>query len=56
MAQASTSRTASAWAFVELCLQVPASLKLRGLTEKYLLRRAVRHVLPPEVVRRQPER
>jgi asparagine synthase (glutamine-hydrolysing) len=40
-------------AVIDLCLRMPPSLKLRGLTEKYVLRRAVRRLLPPEVVRRR---
>ena len=34
---------------VELCAGIPPSLKLRGLTEKYILRRAVERVLPAEI-------
>jgi asparagine synthase (glutamine-hydrolysing) len=37
---------------VEFCNRVPARLKLRGLTEKYLLRRAVRDWVPPDILRR----
>jgi asparagine synthase (glutamine-hydrolysing) len=43
---------------IEFANRLPPSLKLRGLTEKYLLKRAVRDVLPPQVVNRtkQPYR
>ena len=37
---------------VELSLRLPASLKLRGLTTKWLLRRLAGEILPPEVARR----
>jgi asparagine synthase (glutamine-hydrolysing) len=37
---------------VEYCMQIPPSLKLRRLTEKYVLRRAMRGVLPPEILER----
>lgn len=37
---------------VEFCNRLPASLKLRGLRDKYLLRRLGRRYLPPEVWRR----
>jgi len=38
---------------VELCAQIPPRLKLRGSEEKYILRRALRGALPPEIVRRK---
>ena len=43
---------------IEFANRLPPALKLRGLTEKYLLKRAVRDVLPPQVVNRtkQPYR
>ncbi|HZD09999.1 MAG TPA: asparagine synthase (glutamine-hydrolyzing) [Candidatus Binatia bacterium] len=37
---------------VELANQLPAHYKLRGLTEKYILKRAVRDLLPEEIWRR----
>jgi len=43
---------------IEFANQLPPSLKLRGLTEKYILKRTVRDILPAEVVNRtkQPYR
>ena len=37
---------------VEFCNQLPPQWKLRGLTEKYLLKRAARDLLPPEIWQR----
>jgi asparagine synthase (glutamine-hydrolysing) len=37
---------------VEFCNRLPASLKLRGLTEKYLLRRLASRLLPREISER----
>ncbi len=37
---------------VEFCSRLPAQLKLRGLTEKYLLKRAAREWLPPDIWQR----
>lgn len=37
---------------VECCMQIPPSLKLHRLTEKYVLRRALRGILPDEIVDR----
>ncbi|NJO20954.1 MAG: asparagine synthase (glutamine-hydrolyzing), partial [Spirulinaceae cyanobacterium RM2_2_10] len=37
---------------VEYAAQMPHTLKLRGLTTKYILRRALRGSLPPEILRR----
>jgi asparagine synthase (glutamine-hydrolysing) len=37
---------------VELAAHLPIDLKLRGLTRKYLLRRALAGRLPPEIIRR----
>jgi asparagine synthase (glutamine-hydrolysing) len=37
---------------VELAFRIPARLKLRGSTEKYLLKRAVEDLLPAEIVER----
>ncbi len=34
---------------VEFCSRLPARLKLRGLTEKYLLKQLGRELLPPEI-------
>jgi asparagine synthase (glutamine-hydrolysing) len=39
--------------FVELCQFIPPSLKLRRLQEKYILRQALRSVLPVEIVTRK---
>jgi asparagine synthase (glutamine-hydrolysing) len=36
--------------FVEFCATIPASMKLRGLTGKYVLRRIARDLLPHEIV------
>lgn len=43
---------------IEFCNQLPSHLKLRGLTEKYLLKKAARTWLPAEIWRRpkQPYR
>jgi len=38
---------------VDFLLRVPANLKIKGLTQKYLMRRAFREVLPPPVLRRR---
>lgn len=38
---------------VELCAQIPPALKMRGLQEKYILRRAMRDILPPEILGRK---
>lgn len=38
---------------VEFCASIPPSLKVRKLTEKYVLRRALRGILPPEFVARR---
>ena len=38
---------------VEFCAGIPPALKLRGLKEKYVLRRAMRRDLPPEIVWRR---
>ncbi len=38
--------------FIEFAARVPPEYKLRGLTEKFLLKRAVRDMLPPRVVQR----
>jgi asparagine synthase (glutamine-hydrolysing) len=39
-------------AIVELAMSIPAQLKLRGSTEKYLLKQAVRDLLPPAIIDR----
>jgi asparagine synthase (glutamine-hydrolysing) len=39
--------------FVELCCQIPPNLKMRGLHEKYILRRALEGVLPTEILKRR---
>jgi asparagine synthase (glutamine-hydrolysing) len=38
---------------VELAARLPPGLKLRGLTTKYILKRALDGVLPPETLRRR---
>jgi asparagine synthase (glutamine-hydrolysing) len=38
---------------VDFALRVPPNLKIRGLTQKYLLKRAMRGVLPEAVIRRR---
>ena len=38
--------------FVELCASIPAGLKVRRLTTKYLLRRVARGVVPDEIIER----
>lgn len=35
---------------MELCARIPASLKIKGMNKKYLLKKALRHVLPPEIM------
>ena len=37
---------------VEFMAQLPSSLKVRGMTLKYLMKRVAKRVLPPEIVRR----
>jgi asparagine synthase (glutamine-hydrolysing) len=38
---------------VELCAKIPGSLKLHGRTEKYVLRQAMKPLLPPEIAGRK---
>jgi asparagine synthase (glutamine-hydrolysing) len=38
---------------VELCARIPPSLKMKGLREKYILRRAMARTLPKEILRRK---
>jgi asparagine synthase (glutamine-hydrolysing) len=38
---------------VELCARIPLSLRLRGLREKYILRRALEGALPREILWRR---
>jgi len=38
---------------VEMCARIPPGLKMRGLQEKYILRRAMQDDLPPEIVWRR---
>jgi asparagine synthase (glutamine-hydrolysing) len=38
---------------MEFCARLPSSYKLRGTTLKYLLKRAGRRLLPPEIVHRR---
>ncbi len=39
--------------FVELCAKIPASLKLKGRTEKFIFREAMKPYLPAELVQRR---
>jgi asparagine synthase (glutamine-hydrolysing) len=39
--------------FVELCTQIPPNLKMRGLHEKHILRRALEGALPSEILKRK---
>ena len=39
--------------FVELCSRIPPNLKMRGLHEKHILRRALEGALPPEILKRR---
>ena len=39
--------------FVELCADIPPSLKMRRIEEKHILRRAMSDILPEEIVRRR---
>lgn len=38
---------------IELCCQIPRGLRMRGLREKYVLRRAMRGVVPDEILARK---
>ena len=38
---------------VEYCARIPAGLKVRGLTSKYLLKRAARDLLPDSVINKR---
>ena len=38
---------------VEYCARIPAGLKVRGLTSKYLLKRAARDLLPETVIHKR---
>jgi asparagine synthase (glutamine-hydrolysing) len=37
---------------VEMAMSIPSQLKLRGSSEKYLLKQAVRDLLPPAIIER----
>lgn len=39
--------------FAEFCARMPSSLKLRGLQEKYALRKAMRGMVPEEIIKRR---
>jgi len=39
--------------FIALCSQIPANLKLRGFTEKYILRQSMKGVVPKEIIKRK---
>ena len=38
--------------FMEFCASLPSHLKLRGRVKKYIFKRAVRNLLPPEIIHR----
>ena len=38
---------------IEFSMKIPSSLKLNGSTEKYILREAVKDILPPEILKRK---
>ena len=40
---------------VEFAASVPSNLRLKGMTSKYLLKRAMAHKLPSEIVHRRKE-
>ena len=40
---------------VEFCMAIPARLRLSGLNEKYILKRAMRDLLPPEICQRSKQ-
>lgn len=40
---------------IEFCCGLPPSLKLKGLNEKYILKKTFRKVIPPEVVNRDKQ-
>jgi len=39
--------------FIEFCAKIPPTLKMKRLQEKYILRRAVKKLLPKEIVGRK---
>jgi len=41
---------------VEFSETIPSSLKLKGLTEKYILRKAMRPLLPKQIAQRKKQR
>jgi asparagine synthase (glutamine-hydrolysing) len=38
---------------LEFCARIPPSLKMKGVNEKYILRRSLKGVLPDEIIRRK---
>ena len=40
---------------VEFCSQIPPKYKLRGLTEKYILKKSMEGILPDSIVRREKQ-
>ena len=40
---------------VEFCSRLPAHLKIRGLQEKYILKRSARDLLPPQIWQRHKQ-
>lgn len=41
--------------FIELCMRIPADLKIKGKTEKYLLKKAFEGILPNDILYRPKE-
>lgn len=41
--------------FVEYCMSIPSSMKLKGSADKYIFRKAVSNLLPPGVVNRKKQ-
>jgi asparagine synthase (glutamine-hydrolysing) len=40
---------------VEFCAQIPPELKIRGLKEKYILKKSAQNLLPPQVLQRRKQ-
>lgn len=41
--------------FVEFCCKLPATLRMRGLNEKYILKESMKGLLPPSIVKRSKQ-
>lgn len=41
--------------FVEFSAKIPSELKLKGNTEKYILRLAMKDILPPQILKRKKQ-